>query len=266
MLQGYLYVWGLQDWLDHVPDSHRSQCTMFSCTKKPISQCLGILMYYGMVKPLASMSFAQRELAYDHKTVPHTNPTTKLQFDKTKYWINCPLWICKRRISNPSAFRFLVGFEERLLECAMWKFASKNSWSHGLLKRAPTLPQHCGITHLMMAPPKSLKVLQGLPVMYRAESWVGRYNRHLPSHNKVPCIEAHLSPVLNAYVSLCTTMHNLIPTQCWTLEIFQFTCDSIIANLFSSPFHTTDCGNWSAYTSKQAGMHLANLRWCFLRA
>jgi hypothetical protein len=160
----------------------------------------------------------------------------------------------------------LVGFEERLLECAMWKFASKNSWSQGLLKRAPTLPQHCGITHLMMAPPKSLKVLQGLPVMYRAESWVGRYNWHLPSHNKVPCIEAHLSPVLNAYVSLCTTMHNLIPTQCWTLQIFQFTCDSIIANLFSSPFHTTDCGNWSAYTSKQAGMHLANLRWCFLRA
>jgi hypothetical protein len=39
---------------------------------------LGILMYYGMVKPLAGMSFAQRELAYDHKTVPHTNPTTKI--------------------------------------------------------------------------------------------------------------------------------------------------------------------------------------------
>jgi hypothetical protein len=35
-------------------------------------------MYYGMVKPLASMSFAHRELAYDHKTVPHTNPTTKI--------------------------------------------------------------------------------------------------------------------------------------------------------------------------------------------
>jgi hypothetical protein len=37
-----------------------------------------VLMYYRMVKPLASMSFAQRELAYDHKTVPHTNPTTKI--------------------------------------------------------------------------------------------------------------------------------------------------------------------------------------------
>jgi hypothetical protein len=103
------------------------------------------------------------------------------------------------------------------------------------------------------------------PVMYRAESWVGWYNWHLPSHKKGPCIEAHLIHVLNACL-LCTTMHNLIPTQCWTLEIFRFTCDSITANLFFSPFHTMDCGNWSAYTSKQAGMHLANLRWCFLWA
>ncbi len=54
------------------------QCTMFSCTKRPISQWLGILMYYGMVNPLASLRFAQRDLAYDHKTVPHTNPTTKI--------------------------------------------------------------------------------------------------------------------------------------------------------------------------------------------
>jgi hypothetical protein len=213
MLQGYLYVWGLQDWLDHVPDSHRSNSAQCShAPKNPYHNVWAYLCTTEWSSPwpvwvLHRGSWHMTTRQYHTQIQP-----PKLQFDKIKCWINCPLWICKRRISNPSAFRFLVGFEERLLERAMWKFASKNSWSQGLLKRAPTLPLHCGITHLMMAPPKSLKVLQGLPVMYRAESWVGRYNRHLPSHYKVPCIEAHLIPVLNAYVSLCTTMHNLIPT------------------------------------------------------
>ncbi len=147
----------------------------------------------------------------------------------------------------------------------MWKFASKNSSSQGLLKRAPTLPKHFGIAHLMMAPPKLLKVLQ---VTSHVQSRVmGGKIQSTPAQSQQSSM--HWSTphsCAECLCLLCTTMHNLIPTQCWTLEIFQFTCDSIIANLFFSPFHTMDCGNWSAYTSKQAGMHLANIRWCFLRA
>jgi hypothetical protein len=257
MLQGYLYVWGLQDWLDHVPDSHRSNSAQCShAPKNPYHNVWAYLCTTEWSSPwpvwvLHRGSWHMTTRQYHTQIQP-----PKLQFDKIKCWINCPLWICKRRISNPSAFRFLVGFEERLLERAMWKFASKNSWSQGLLKRAPTLPLHCGITHLMMAPPKSLKVLQGLPVMYKQNhGWEDTIDT-CPVTTKFRALK-HTSflcwMLMSPYVPPCT----ILSPQCWTLEIFQFTCDSIIANLFSSPFHTTDCGNWSAYTSKQAGMHLA---------